>query len=124
MGFVALGIIIVFSTLLILFGGYLDSSVNEMLGIIDTLNEYVENKDYENADYCYQQLKTKWDKSEYIYGIQIENDELDYINELMAEMDSYFERNYYEDYFETSYKLIFYLNHLAVKNKVSTDTIL
>lgn len=124
MGYIAIAIIVIISLLLILFTYYLNDVVTDITSLMDNVNKHVKNKEYLTAYKAYKKVKDRWKKAENIIQIQVENDEIDYINEVFSELDSYFEKNFFEDFFEASYRLNFHINHLYEKNIVKMENIL
>ena len=56
--------------------------------------------------------------------IQTEHNELDIINEQIAVISSHFDHNEYDEFYETLYKLEYFLNHITEKKKLNLNTIL
>ena len=123
MGYIALALIILISSLLIMFNNYLEDSVNDITKDIETMNYKIQNKDYSSAYQLFSDMKNKWEKSEKIIHLMIENDELDNISITIHEIESFFENNVFEEFLKKSYNLIFSINHLYEKNKLSLETI-
>ena len=112
MGYIALALIILISSLLIMFNNYLEDSVNDITKDIETMNYKIQNKDYSSAYQLFSDMKNKWEKSEKIIHLMIENDELDNISITIHEIESFFENNVFEEFLKKSYNLIFSINHL------------
>ena len=123
MGYIALALIILITCLLFMFNYYLENSANTMTKLIKTMNYNVQKKDYTTAYKSFLSLKDKWEKSEKIIHLIVENEELDNINITIHEIESFFENKSFEEFFEKSYNLIFSINHLYEKNKLSLETI-
>ncbi len=123
MGYIALALIILISSLLIMFNNYLEDSVNDITKDIETMNYKIQNKDYSSAYQLFSDMKSKWEKSEKIIHLMIENEELDNISITIHEIESFFENNVFEEFLKKSYNLIFSINHLYEKNKLSLETI-
>ena len=103
---------------------YLEDTMKEYIAAVEEMDRSIDSEDYEAAKGAYAALKTDWLKSEKILTISIEHNEIDSIMELFAEIDSYFVKNIYHDYYQTSYKLKLYFRHLIEKNRLNLETIL
>lgn len=123
MGYIALALLILISILLIVFNIYLSHSTNAMCETIKIINNSIKSKNYTLAATDYKQLKNQWKNTEKIIHFLISNDEIDDINEIFAEMDSYFEKKFFEEYFKTCYKLDFHIRHLYEKNQLNIETV-
>lgn len=124
MGYVALAIIILISALLASFMGFLSRTTDELKELISLTDTFVENGEFQQAFLYFKKAKENWEKWEKIYELQIENEELDNISGIFSEIEAYFEKNFFEDYFEASYRLKFYIDHIRTKNKASLETVL
>jgi|GEM_PF-6795296 hypothetical protein len=103
---------------------YLEDTMKKYIAVVEEMDRSMDLGDYEAAKDEYAGLKKDWLKSEKILTISIEHNEIDSIMEQFAEIDSYFIKNIYEDYYQTSYKLKLYFRHLIEKNRLNLETIL
>ena len=103
---------------------YLEDTMKRYIAVVEEMDRSMDLGDYEAAKDKYARLKKDWLKSEKILTISIEHNEIDSIMEQFAEIDSYFIKNIYEDYYQTSYKLKLYFRHLIEKNRLNLETIL
>ncbi len=123
MGYIALALIILITSLLLMFNNYLENSANSITKLIETMNYNVQKEDYNTAYKIFLKLKEKWEKSEQIIHLVVESEELDDINITIREIEAFFQNNTFVEFFEKSYNLNFSINHLYEKNKISTETI-
>lgn len=123
MGYIALALIILITSLLLVFNNYLENSVNDITKMIEKMNYNVQNKNYDTACATFFKIKEKWEKSEKIIHFMVESEELDNINITIREMEAFFENNIFDEFFEKSYNLNFGINHLYEKNSINTETI-
>lgn len=123
MGYIALALIILITSLLLVFNNYLENSVNDITKMIEKMNYNVQNKNYDTACATFLKIKEKWEKSEKIIHFMVESEELDNINITIREMEAFFENNIFDEFFEKSYNLNFGINHLYEKNSINTETI-
>ena len=103
---------------------YLENTMTKYIAEVEEMDFSMDAENYEAAKEIYAQLKKDWLKSEKILTISIEHNETDSIMEQFAQIDSYFIKNTYEDYYQTSYKLKLYFRHLVEKNRLNLETIL
>lgn len=103
---------------------YLENTMTKYIAEVEEMDFSIDAENYETAKEIYAHLKKDWLKSEKILTISIEHNETDSIMEQFAEIDSYFIKNTYEDYYQTSYKLKLYFRHLIEKNRLNLETIL
>ena len=103
---------------------YLEDTMKKYIAVVEEMDRSMDLGDFEAAKDEYARLKKDWLKSEKILTISIEHNEIDSIMEQFAEIDSYFIKNIYEDYYQTSYKLKLYFRHLIEKNRLNLETIL
>ncbi len=103
---------------------YLNNMVNDMNEYIDSIHLDVTKANYTDAKKSFEKLKEMWDIKEKYVQIQTEHNELDIINEQFAVISSHFDHNEYDEFYETLYKLEYFLNHITEKKKLNLNTIL
>lgn len=123
MGFIALGLVFLICISLITFNIHLSQTIENMNATIIAINDCIEEKDYIRAENHYIKLKNQWKKSEKTIHFLVNSDELDNINEIFSEIDSFFERKLFEDFFKTVYRLDYNLKHLYEKNQLTIETV-
>lgn len=124
MGIWALCLLFVIILMLFLFSSYLSDMVDKMNYYINMADNFVIDKNYEEAKKTYENIKTVWKKSKKRLQFQINKNDFDEINAIFSEIDAYLNQSFYEDYFQASYKLRFFINNLYEKNTLSFETIL
>lgn len=123
MGYIALALIILITSLLLMFNYYLENSAKTLTKLIETMNYNIQKKDLNSAYKNFLSLKERWEKSEKIIHLIVESEELDNINITIREIEAFFENDNFEEFFEKSYNLSFSINHLYEKNKINAETI-
>ena len=115
----------------LLFFYFLEYSVTDINKILENINHNMSLKNHEIATKEFKKLKSLWVQKEKILELQVEHNELDEINELLAELEAFFnhkdifiKKDEYDEYFKVSYKLNFLLKHIIEKNRLNFETIL
>ena len=119
-----LAILLLIIGLAVGYQAYLSSTMERYIALVEEIDTFIKQGDYDKAKQRYAALKKDWLDREKILTVSIEHNEVDSILEQFAEIDSYFIGDAYEDYFQTSFKLKLYFRHLIEKNRLNLDTIL
>ena len=101
----------------------LNNIIKDINKQIDSIHSSVKAGNLKNAESTFHNLKKSWDSKEKFVQIQTEHNELDIINEQIAVISSHFDHNEYDEFYETLYKLEYFLNHITEKKKLNLNTI-
>ncbi len=103
---------------------YLNNMITDINKQIDSIHSNVQSGNLQAAEKIFHKLKKSWDSKEKFVQLQTEHSELDIINEQIAVISSHFDHNEYDEFYETIYKLEYFLNHITEKKKLNLNTIL
>ena len=114
---------------IILVGGiceckYFEKSSIYLSSDMDYIENAIENENYELANKQIEQTYNSWENTKTIWNIFISNEEIDYIDNAMAELKKYSEYEEQEESLVAVEKIKSNLQHTVKRQKLRIDNIL
>lgn len=117
-------VIILLSSICFAYDCTLSEIVSKMNEEINFIHHNVKENNIHEAKTKFKILKKDWEKNEFIIQLLTEHNEIDTINEQFALINSHFDHNDYDEFFESLYTLKYFINHISEKKKLNLNTIL
>ena len=103
---------------------YFEKSSTFLSSDIDYIENAIKNENYELANKQIEQTYNSWENTKTIWNIFISNEEIDYIDNAMAELKKYSEYEEQEESLVAVEKIKSNLQHTVKRQKLRIDNIL